>query len=330
MGYIKFNWEDLWKVCFRRSFDRTDFRNIWRPKRWTCGRALVLFWWTWEHHCRPAQPSTAAIYCRGIHAENLHKWACRWLFRHCVGPKQTSVTVYYDSLLLFLCVTMTLTHDTCMLIAGCSHDCQWWCSLESQTVDLHVRGLPWLRWSRGPKQQNYPALALSFNHRRQAFYNAFKEQPNHPQVQLGLRQGLRRARLLHKDTPDFIVEHLCAEHNLHHAGSGETPFGLVEKALKVEAMWKRKCSDEGITSRHPAYQQTYDSFVRANCWAFRENIAAFADAKSLGHVLEQRGVAKEIEARVWVSKAQSRTYTTEAVKLCWNHLGLSWHTFGAV
>ena len=167
-----------------------------------------------------------------------------------------------------------------------------------------MAGLPWLRWSRGPKQHNFPALALSFNHRRQAFYNACKEQPNHPQVLQGLKTGLRRARMLHKDTPDFVVDFLCSEHNLHHTGSGETPFGLVEKALKTEAAWKRKCSDEGITSRHPEYAKQYDAFVRATCPAFKDSIVSFQDAKSLGHTLESREVLKEVEDCTMVTKGK--------------------------
>lgn len=152
-----------------------------------------------------------------------------------------------------------------------------------------------MRWSRGPHQHNWPLLALSYNHRRQAFYDAYKEQPQNPQVQATLKNGIKRARILHKDTPNFVVEWLCSEHNLHHTGSGETPLGIVDKALKAEASWKRKCSNEGITSRHPQYQQNYDAFVRSEAPLFKDSITLFQDAKSLGHTLGANNLIKEFE-----------------------------------
>ena len=158
-----------------------------------------------------------------------------------------------------------------------------------------LTGLPWLRWSRGPRQHNWPLLALSYNHRRQAFYDAFKEQPENTQVQATLKAGIKRARILHKDTPDWVVKWLCSQHNLHHTGSGETPLGLVENALLIEASWKRKCAADGITTRHPNYQQQYDSFVRSQAPLFKESISGFQDAKSLGHSLEANSIRKEFE-----------------------------------
>ncbi|CAJ1394904.1 unnamed protein product [Effrenium voratum] len=156
-------------------------------------------------------------------------------------------------------------------------------------------GLPWLRWGKGAKARNYPLLCLSYNHRRQAFYNAYSRDPQHPMVQQALQHGLRRARVLGKDTPNFVVEWLCSEHNRHHQGSGETVCGLLGESLKVEASWKKRCALEGITARNPNYQKLYDAFVRTHSEAFKETVTAFGDAKSLAHTLEFYDVYSEFQ-----------------------------------
>ena len=159
-----------------------------------------------------------------------------------------------------------------------------------------MSGLPWLRWGKGAKARNYPLLCLSYNHRRQAFYNAYSRDPQHPMVQQALQHGLRRARVLGKDTPNFVVEWLCSEHNRHHQGSGETVCGLLGESLKVEASWKKRCALEGITARNPNYQKLYDAFVRTHSEAFKETVTAFGDAKSLAHTLEFYDVYSEFQA----------------------------------
>ena len=152
-----------------------------------------------------------------------------------------------------------------------------------------------MRWSPGPKQRNYPLLALSFNHRRAAFYGCFEKNPWHPMVVQTLKQGLRRARILHKDTPNYVIKWMCDEHNRHHSGSGVTPLAIVEEALNLEASWRRKCSTEGITTRHSEYQRLYDGFVRNQSSLFRESISLFQDAKSLGHTMQNFESQKEFE-----------------------------------
>ena len=110
-----------------------------------------------------------------------------------------------------------------------------------------------------------------------------------------LRQGLRRARILHKETPDYIINWLCDEHNRHHSGSGVTPLAVVQESLKVEGMWRRKCTSDGITTRHADYQKLYDGFVRQQSTTFRDSIQLFQDAKSLGHAMEMYDIMKEFE-----------------------------------
>ena len=102
-----------------------------------------------------------------------------------------------------------------------------------------------------------------------------------------LEQGLRHARVLSADTPDFVVSWLVSEHNRHHAGSGDNVLSLVSDALQVEANWKRRCADTGMTSRAANYQKHYDTFVRQGSPTFAENVTSFSDAKSLGHTLQQ-------------------------------------------
>lgn len=105
-------------------------------------------------------------------------------------------------------------------------------------------------------------------------------------VQQSLKQGLRRCRVLHKSTPNYVVDWLCSEHNRHHSGSGETALGVMAEALKVEASWKRKCAVEAITTRHTEYQKMYDSFVRKESTTFQESVQYYSEAKALARTLE--------------------------------------------
>ncbi len=114
-------------------------------------------------------------------------------------------------------------------------------------------------------------------------------------VQQTLQQGLRRCRCLHKNTPQWAIEWLCGEHNRHHKGSGETALGLIDEALRVEAAWRKKCTTDGITTRHPNYQRTYDDWVRNESETFKESVNLYTEAKSLGHALETWDVAKDFE-----------------------------------
>ena len=159
-------------------------------------------------------------------------------------------------------------------------------------------GLPWLRWSQGPKQQNFPLLALSFNHRRAAFYNCHAKDPHHKMVEQTLRQGLRRCRCLHKSTPSWVIEWLVGEHNRHHRGSGETALALIDEALRIEAQWRKLCTKEGTTTRHPQYQKMYDDFVRKESVTFKESVTMFSEAKSLGHCLESNDIYTEFQAGI--------------------------------
>ena len=110
-----------------------------------------------------------------------------------------------------------------------------------------------------------------------------------------LKQGLRRARILHKDVPQYIVNWMCDEHNKHHSGSGVTPLALVQESLKIEAAWRAKCAKDAITTRHATYQKIYDGFVRQQSYSFKESIQLFQDAKSLGHTMETYEILKEFE-----------------------------------
>ena len=160
---------------------------------------------------------------------------------------------------------------------------------------LTCSGLPWLRWSTGPKQRNFPLQALSWNHRRAALYNCWEQDPQHPMVQMALKQGLQRCRVLHKNTPSYVIEWLVAEHNKHHRGSGLTVMSVVHDALKAEAAWHKHCSDKGITTKMPHYQRQYDSYIRTHFSTFQESINAFQDAKALGRALSQYDMLGDFE-----------------------------------
>eukprot|EP00435_Cladocopium_sp_Y103_P046343 s120_g13.t1 len=82
------------------------------------------------------------------------------------------------------------------------------------------------------KQRNYPLLALSFNHRRAAFYQARAKDKGHPMIQQTEAKGLRRCRILSASTPDIYIEWLCNQHNKYHRGSGQTVCGIMSEAIK--------------------------------------------------------------------------------------------------
>jgi hypothetical protein len=167
---------------------------------------------------------------------------------------------------------------------------------DSSTVSSLLAGLPWLRWSAGEKQRNYPLLALSFNHRRAAFYQAHAKDKGHPMIQQTEAKGLRRCRILAASTPDIYVEWLCNQHNKYHRGSGQTVCGIMQEAIKVESGWKKRCSSTLLNSHNPMYQKMYDAYVRETSPDFQQNLQLYNEAKSLAHSLEAYGVAKEFEA----------------------------------
>lgn len=117
-------------------------------------------------------------------------------------------------------------------------------------------------------------------------------------VEQTLRQGLRRCRCLHKSTPSWVIEWLVGEHNRHHRGSGETALALIDESLRIEAQWRKLCTKEGTTTRHPQYQKMYDDFVRKESMTFKESVTMFSEAKSLGHCLESNDIYNEFQAGI--------------------------------
>ena len=109
---------------------------------------------------------------------------------------------------------------------------------------------------------------------------------------MAIEQGLQRCRVLHKDTPDYVVAWLCMEHN------GQTVMALVHEALKAEAAWRRRCTQDGLTTKVPTYQRQYDNFIRVQFTTFSESVNLFAAAKTLGHSLQAAEVLGEFEDRV--------------------------------
>ena len=112
---------------------------------------------------------------------------------------------------------------------------------------------------------------------------------------MAMQQGMQRCRVLHKDTPDYIIRWLCNEHNRHHRGSGATVSSVIAEALADEAKWKQKCTDEGITSKLPNYQKRYDAFIRQNSSFFADSANQFQEAKSLGHSLQSLELLQQFE-----------------------------------
>ena len=93
-----------------------------------------------------------------------------------------------------------------------------------------------------------------------------------------------------------------------HQGSGATVTSVMSEALDIEAKWKAKSLAEGLTTRLPTYQRTYDSFVKTCSTTFADSVNRFHEAKSLGHTLMTYKVFKEFEDWTMTMTTRSRSW----------------------
>ena len=64
----------------------------------------------------------------------------------------------------------------------------------SDGLNQGSRGAPWMQWGPG---KTFPVRALTWNHLRTAFYKAHAEHPENAFVQIALKAGLKKARMLY-------------------------------------------------------------------------------------------------------------------------------------
>lgn len=93
-----------------------------------------------------------------------------------------------------------------------------------------------------------PVQALTFNHRRAAFYKAYRESPTSAAVLATKQKGLKGCRMLSHKCPVYLVKELVRLHNLSHGGSGYTFWDMLDHSLDLEEQWTAHSSGKGISS----------------------------------------------------------------------------------
>ena len=108
-----------------------------------------------------------------------------------------------------------------------------------------VRGQPWGVLSDGGDGRPY--LMLTYGTLSAAVYIAASEDPQNPNVQMSIRNGIPGATLLHPRTPRDVLEWLRDWHNSFHSGSAISFIEILDKIIEVKAEWQVHCMKNGIT-----------------------------------------------------------------------------------
>ena len=120
--------------------------------------------------------------------------------------------------------------------------------------DDYFKGAAWFQWA-GPDRQ-LPVLAITFNHRREAFYRAWeRDESRSGPLQSTQSSGLRDCRMLASHTPGYLVKALVHIHNMSHTGSGWSMWDALDHALELECEWSAYASEKGISAAHACYPQ---------------------------------------------------------------------------
>ena len=104
----------------------------------------------------------------------------------------------------------------------------------------------------------------------EAVYEAVRREPNNPQVQETLKNGLSNALVLSIRTPRDVLTYLKEEHNRWHAGAGMGLPGLLEMCENAGRAWSEHASANGITVKScgtlgpTSYQKQMEKFVLEN------------------------------------------------------------------
>ncbi len=147
-----------------------------------------------------------------------------------------------------------------------------------------VAGAAWFQYQNPEK--SLPVAAITFNHRREAFYRADQEAPNAGAMLSTKAAGLKQCKMLAFDTPTYLIKELVKVHNLSHTGSGVNIWDLIEHALDMERQWTVHIREKGITSANgAAYAKMYEDFLLARTDKFT-TWKPFEHSKALAHRLE--------------------------------------------
>ena len=101
----------------------------------------------------------------------------------------------------------------------------------------------------------------------EAVYEAFRREPNNPQVQETLRNGLSNALVLSIRTPRDVLIYLKDEHNRWHAGAGMGLPELLEMCDSAGRAWTDHAAANGLTVKTcgtvgpSSYQKQMEKFV---------------------------------------------------------------------
>ena len=96
--------------------------------------------------------------------------------------------------------------------------------------------------------RSLPVLAITFNHRREAFYRADEIAPNCSAMMATKAHPLQGCRMLAHDAPIYCVKELVKLHNLSHGGSGLNIWDMVDHSLELEQQWSVYAQEKGITT----------------------------------------------------------------------------------
>ena len=109
--------------------------------------------------------------------------------------------------------------------------------------------------------KQFPLEAGTWNHRLQAVYKAYEENPNHPMVSPVIARGLQSVKMVHPSIPPAVWEAFISTHNTFHMGSSASFKEFLEESVKLEACWEIEVSKTGLHSSNPRYKQEYKEFV---------------------------------------------------------------------
>lgn len=98
--------------------------------------------------------------------------------------------------------------------------------------------------------RSLPVHAITFNHRREAFYRADEIAPNCPPMIATKAHPLQGCRMLAHDAPIYCVKELVKLHNLSHGGSGLNMWDMVDHALELEQQWSAYAQERGISTNN--------------------------------------------------------------------------------
>ena len=108
--------------------------------------------------------------------------------------------------------------------------------------------------------------AITYLHRSQVFYRAYKDQPTNVNVQAVRARGLQNVRMVVSWAPAKLVRRMGGTHNKYHKGSSASFLELAEHAMALAGGWQAHCFKKGIVSQNnPNYKVWCKACLRHAC-----------------------------------------------------------------